>query len=86
MTRTFFLTAAVAAFALVGGSLAATGNAFAKGSGGHQHGGGGFHRSHMAHFGGHRDHGRRYYGGRGGSCWQWSDNTNDYVWVCGDDN
>jgi hypothetical protein len=49
---------------------------------------------HMAHFGGgdhhhHRDHGRgyvRYYGGRGGggSCWQWSDSADDYVWVCGD--
>jgi hypothetical protein len=115
MTMKFILiTAAVAAFALTGGSLAVTGDAFAKdgkNSSSTPHAmkvGGDTHRD-RDHSDTHRDrdhsdahqhdhdykyvhqhehdHSRHFWHGTWwdygiGPCWRWSDDYDEYLWVC----
>jgi hypothetical protein len=50
---------------------------------GHGHYGHGYHYGRGHHF----SHARHWYHGRWwyygvGSCWQWSDDYDEYVWVC----
>src|SRR3974377_1541549 len=92
--------AATSAFASHGGGHRGGGDHHLSFNGGH-HNGGDHHNGHgdfrrRDHDGDerfayrHHDHHRRFWHGTWyeygvGSCWRWSDDDHEYVWVCGED-